>query len=86
MNRIIISDHASLPLRSPAHPRVVFPELPPGSMTAAVFSRLVAAWTDLLDQTSVELTDLRSAVRDLVSQLRAADASGARDLDGIAHG
>ena len=83
VNRIIFSEDAIHPLRTPDDPRVVLPELPPGSMTATVFSRLVASWSDVLDQTSIELADLRSDVRELASRLRDSDDTGAGELDGI---
>ncbi|MCK7678397.1 hypothetical protein M0E84_10215 [Corynebacterium sp. CCM 9186] len=83
MNRIFFSEDAIHPLRTPDDPRVVLPELPPGSMTAAVLSRLVASWSGVLDRTSAELADLRSDVRDLASRLRDADDTGAEEIDGI---
>ncbi|MCK7643267.1 hypothetical protein JIM95_010540 [Corynebacterium sp. CCM 8835] len=85
MNRIFFSEDATRPLRAPDDPRVSLPELPPGSMTAAVLSRLVDSWSRVLGETSAEMTELRSGVRTLVSRLRESDASGAGDLDGIGH-
>ena len=83
VNRIIFSEAATHPLRTPDDPRVVLPELPAGSMTAAVLSRLVASWSDVLDRTSAELVDLRSGIRDLASRLRDSDGTGAGEVDGI---
>ena len=85
MNRIIFSEDSDRPLRTPDDPRVPLPELPPGSMTAAVLSRLVDSWSRVLGETSAEVTELRSGVRTLVSRLRESDASSAGELDGIGH-
>ncbi|MEZ2122648.1 MULTISPECIES: hypothetical protein [unclassified Corynebacterium] len=67
------SDAAARHLRAPDAPPTLFPALPPGSLTAEVFTALTESWSEVLEQATSEVLALRSDILDLVAHLHEAD-------------